>query len=189
MNDELPTALDTEVDYEKSIKRHRLVNKLVGSSIFNEGFDNILIWVIIAIASYELFKQLTNVHIDTMNIGIYSFIIIWLSVNLFFNNLLVKIEGKTIVKNKEDILNTLDVFFPSYNFIINNDEMMRSFQPTGNPIWGRIITVLFKDDLIYLNITTLGKSNSPTWIHGLYNFIKTKRIANYYRSHFNNIKH
>jgi hypothetical protein len=184
MNDESPTALDTEIDYEKSIKKQRLVNKSVGSSIFNEGFDYILVWALIAITSYDLFKQLTNAHSDNTDIGLCSFVIVWLIVNLFFNNILVKIQGKSIEKNKEDILNTFDAFYTSYNFIINNDQMMRSFEPEGSPVWGRRITILFKDDLMYLNITALGKTNSPTWIHGLFNFIKAKRIARYYRKHY-----
>ena len=184
MNDSLPTPFDTELNYEKSIKTQRLVNKPTGSAIFNEGFDYILIWLSIAAAFYGLFKQLTNVHSDGTEIGFYLFIIIWLAVNLFFNNILVKIQGKTIEKNKEDILNTFDAFYTSYDFIINTTDMMRSFEPEGSPVWGRKITILFKDDLMYLNITALGKTNSPTWIHGLFNFIKAKRLARYYRKHY-----
>jgi len=184
MNDTSTPVIDPEVDYEKSIKRQRLVYKPTGSVVFNKIFDYGLSIFFIGIAIDGLFQSIRDHQTNIFSLGISSLVIVWLTSNLYFNNNLVKFQGKSIEKNKEDLLNTLDVFFSSYNFIINNDEMMRSFQPHGNPIWGRIITVLFKDDLIYLNITTLGRSDSPTWIHGLFNFIKAKRIARYYRKHY-----
>ncbi|MHB8208701.1 hypothetical protein [Mucilaginibacter sp.] len=184
MNDTTTPIIDPEVDYEKSIKRQRLAYKPTGSVVFTQIFDYGLYIFFIGIAVDGLFQCIRAHQTNFFSLEISSFVIPWLTSNLFFNNNLVKFQGKSVAKNKEDLLNTLDVFFPSYNFIINNDEMMRSFEPNGNPIWGRIITILFKDDLIYLNITTLGRSDSPTWIHGLFNFIKAKRIVRYYNKYY-----
>jgi uncharacterized membrane protein len=172
------------LDYEKSIKKNRLVYKPEGSLIFSTILDHILLVIIVGVGSVSLYKEITVAPSNLFAIIILSFAITWLISSVFLNNSLIKIRGKNLTDNRKDILTVMDKFFGSYNFIINNEKMMRSFKPSYSPIWGRIITILFDGDVIYLNITTLGKSDSPTMVHGLLNYIKAKRIARYYRLHY-----
>jgi len=172
----------TEIDYQQSIKKQRLEFKKIGS---NTIVNYALCLLIIIITVYSIFQYEIGNQTYSSALGVYLFVIIWLSVNLSLNNALIKIHGKNVAENKTDIIKTLDALYISHNLIINKNRIMTSFEFYA-PVWNREITLLFDENIMYLNITTIGRTHSPTWIHGLYNFIKAKRIARYYKSHFNN---
>lgn len=108
----------------------------------------------------------------------------WLIMTIVLRNSLVKIEGSSVEKNKDDILETLNEYYSDLDFQINNENILRSFKGPYQPIWGRVITVIFDGSAMYLNIIKLGKSDSPTIIHGLFCYLKAKRIAKYYTQHY-----
>ena len=184
MDDTTLASDSPEVDYEKSVKSGWIVYKNSIFAMFGGVMSFLLYTFLIVIASLGLLSELNDHSINIVNIALPLFVIFWLVSNIIFNNVLVKVEGKSREDNKATILSIIDDNFSSFDFIINNEKVMRSFKPVGSPMWGRIITILFEGDTIYLNITTLGRSNSPTMIHGLLNYIKAKRIARYYRLHY-----
>jgi len=173
-----------KVDYEKSIKRQWMVytNGIFGMT--GGVFSFFFYAFFIIIASLGVSNAIIGQPISAPALLIPLFVLIWMITNIIFNNSLVKVKGKDLKNNKKNILEVIDEKFSNYDFVINDDQMMRSFRPFENPIWGTIITILFDGDTMYLNITSLGRSNSTTMIHGLYNFIKAKRIAKYYREHY-----
>jgi len=173
-----------KVDYEKSIKRQWLVYKNGIFGMTGGVFSFFFYTFLIIIASLGLSNSMINHSPTVMGPIVPLFVVVWLITNIIFNNSLVKIKGKDRKTNKTDILEVIDRKFSNYDFIINDDQMMRSFRPVENPLWGTIITILFDGDLMYLNITTLGRSNSTTMIHGLFNYIKAKRIARYYKQYY-----
>jgi len=174
----------SHLDYEKSIKRQRLIYKPEGSLIFEIIPYYIFLIVFVGLGFAILFQQITDPHRNPVTIGVILFALTLLISNAVLKNHLVKFEGKIAGIDRNDIFEMMDKFFSSYDFVVNDERIMRSFKPEGSPIWGRIITILFDGNTMYLNIITLGRSNSPTWIHAPLNYIKAKRIARYYRLHY-----
>jgi hypothetical protein len=173
-----------EINYEKSIKRHRLIYKITFWRVVKVIIDSFLFLVLIGLLSIPIFRIVKGLPTPIGIVGCSALLICWMISNALLNNTFIKIKGKKLDDNKKDILSTLNEFFSNYDFKVNNEKMMRSFTPQGNPIWGRIITILFNENDMYLNITSLGKTNSPTIVHGLINYIKAKRIAGYYKKHY-----
>jgi len=185
MSDTSTTEITPIVDYEKSIKRNRLVYKITPEYIF----DSILSWIVmgfyITIGLIPLLFKLTNGnHAPILVMIIALLYLLWMISNMLLRNTLVKIEGTNVIENKQHLLDTMDAYFSNYDFSVNDNKMMRSYMPTGNPIWGRIITILIDENSMLLNVATLGKGNFPTFAHGLWNFLKAKRIAKYFKSNY-----
>ena len=183
--DNTPNAdFSPEINYEKSLQKHRLIYKTTGWFLFNLIFNYTLYMLVMFVAFQPLLHLITGSAEPIWLIACSILIVSLMVFNVFCNSAFTKIEGKKTEDNKKDILLIMDEFFSNYDFKVNDDKMMRSFMPQGSPIWGRIITILFDGKVMYLNITSLGKTNSPTIVHGLYNFIKAKRIARYYRKNY-----
>jgi len=131
--------------------------------------------------------QLINLEpLPVIWLFILTVLIIWMILNLILGNSLVKIKGTNVTENKRHMITTLDNFYNGLIFQTNNEKLMRSFKPSYKPICGRVVTVIFESSSMYLNITKLGKSDSPTLIHGLLNYLKAKRIAKYFETHYGN---
>lgn len=106
----------------------------------------------------------------------------FMALSIFYRNAFVIIKTGDLIQNKQKIKEALDAFYSDLNYQVNDELIIRSVTPVGSPIWGRIITILFDNDSIYLNITSLGKGNSTSFAHGLLNYLKARKIAAYYNS-------
>lgn len=173
------------VDFDKSVKRKRLAYKVTPRYIF----DGIISWIFI---SFYVFIGLIPL-IDTEPNGdhapiwvmmIAALYLCWILLNIIFRNTLIKIEGANVMENRKNLLETMHVYYPKDTFVINNPNMIRSYRPLGKPFLGKIITIILVNELILINIGTLGKGNYPAFAYGFWNFLKAKRIARYYRKHY-----
>ena len=168
---------------EKSIKNQRLVYKITTWFIIRTLISYI-ITIALIICFLPLFKLFDGPYGYIERFLCSGLLILWMLTSIYLKNKLVRIEGKNLAENKENILSTMDNFFSKYDFKINNEKMMRSSTPTNRSEWGRLITILFDDKIMYLNITTLSLLNWPILTHGPVNFIMAKRIAKYYREYY-----
>ena len=137
------------------------------------------------IDSLAIIAAIKGSHVPIGFLIAFAITLLWMLLCIIFRSALIKIEGKSITSNKKDISDTLNHFF--VDVVLNEDELyvLRSFKPSGGwPIWGRIITVLLKDNIIYLNITSTGKTDTPTYIHGFYDYLRARRIAEFYKSFY-----
>jgi len=178
-----PSYIPPEINYEESLKKHQLIYKMTGWRMIATFVYYLLFCGTLAILTELLFSDFYR---DALFIkAICLLIAIWIIVNIFFNNLLVKISCNNSKPNKNDILETMYEFFPAYNFTVNNKQMMRSVAYVGRRyVMHTVITILFDNDSIYLNVATLGATNLPSFVHGILNYIKAKRIAKYFKSHY-----
>ncbi len=163
------------VDIEKSLKRGRLVFKLTGSYIFTTLLIYLAVLILIAVFAGALLNPKIS-HPPAVTI-ISSLIFLWLIANLVLTNSLVKIEGKDIASNRANMKDYLESFYSDIDLQPGEQRMIRNFKPIGWLNWGRIITVIFDENSMYINITTLGRGNSASPFHGLVNYLKCRRIA------------
>jgi hypothetical protein len=180
MKDSLQMEMVPQVDYERSIKNHRLLYKRT----FGFIFDNILTYIaslfLIGIVALIIPMMINGVK----NPYKLFFVIIccilfdaWMIINLILTNTLVKIDGKDLEINKKNILETLDAFYDNINSSRIDGNIIRNVKLSTSFRWGRIITVLLNEDIVYLNIITLGRYDSMSPFHGLSNYLKCRRIA------------
>ncbi|WP_158989960.1 hypothetical protein [Mucilaginibacter sp. L196] len=186
MDNPVTEDFSPEINYEKSIQKHRLIYKITGGRVFSEAANWLMFSLFIFISLQPLLFGRTP---STGVVILITLFISWMLSNALLNYSLVKIPGTTINENRAAIRLAINKFVTVKDFKVDNDVMMRSFKPTGHPFWGKIVTILFDGTEMYLNITSTGKSENPTMIHGLRNYIKAKRIARYYKSNFIDIKH
>lgn len=175
---------DLKINIEKSVNKRRLCYRFSGGEIFSEVLSYLFAFVFLGILNAIVIKGALNSPISFAWLLLIIIIDTWMILNIILRDSLVRIEGNSIEKNKADILLVLKKYYPKLDFQINDEKILRSFKGAYHPIWGRVVTAIFDGDAIYLNITKLGKSDSPTMIHGLLNYIKAKRIARYYRLHY-----
>ena len=174
------------IDLEKSIKRHRLVYTLSFGFIFIAivTYMMILIWLFLGFS--PVLSLIQNTHPQLWFVILGPVVDIWLLTGIFYRDALIRIPGKNPSINRQRMSETLDAFYEDLEFQIDNDDMMRSYLPTGRPVWGRIITVIFDKNDILLNITKLGKADNPTFMHGLICHLKAKKIATYFKEQYAN---
>ena len=183
MDETLPLDTFPQVNYEKSITRKRLVYKKTSDILFNYlvGYPLACFYIFIGITPL-LFKSTTGSYAPMWLILCSVVFTCWMFANLIMTNALVEFNGKDKIINRKNILTALDAFYDNLEYQIDEENVLRSIKPTGDPIWGRIITVLFSENFVYLNITTLGKTENPTFVHGFFNYIKARRIIRYLKT-------
>lgn len=168
-----------DVDYDKSIRKRRLVYKktigyIILDYIMMRGLIIFMSAMILLVGCQEWWPQ-----------GNYAAVIlacfpaIWVTVSLFYLNTLVEVKGLGIVRNKEDVMNTLEFFYEDVTFDASKENMIRDVKPTG---WwpGRVVTVLLAGDSVYFNKTALAKGSSVSPISGWTDYLKAKEMAAYF---------
>jgi len=101
-------------------------------------------------------------------------------ISLFYINALVAVKGGGIVKNKEDVMNTLKHFYDDLTFDASGENMIRDVKPTGWSGSGRVLTVLLNNEQVYFHKATLMRASviMPVW--GLMDYLKAKEMAAYF---------
>ena len=170
------------VNFEKSIKKQRLIYKMTGSVIFNYvfGYIMMLFYMAFGIIIFWFHGRYAPLWLWL----VFVLYISWMIANLFLRDSLIKIDGRELSVNKQNMVLTLDEFYRNLTFQVDSENELRSVKPSYRPIWGRVITVFFDKNCIYLNISTLGKDDLPTFVHGFTNYLKARRIAKYFRANY-----
>lgn len=149
--------------------------KLAGSYVFNTVLIYLAVLILIAALTGALLNRKIS-HPPGFTV-ISCLTVLWLIANLILTNSLVKIEGKDITSNRAVIKDCLEAFYNDIDLQPGGQRMIRNFKPAGWLNWGRIITVIFDENSMFINITTLGRGNSASPFHGLTNYLKCRRIA------------
>lgn len=178
MTDILPS-----INYEKSIEKQRLVYNKTGSYLLNIVFIYVNAALYILIGTVPLLALIAGSNIPVWLVFCSLIFVTWMLANIAAKDVFIKIEGKGNKENRESILKALNSFYDDLYIQINSEKMIWSLKPTGRPFWGRMITIVFDNNIILLNITKLGKDQSPTFVHSFFNYLEAKKIKNYYVKH------
>lgn len=166
-----------EVNFTKSIAKQRLIYKMTGEVVFSYIISYFLMLFYMTLAIVPILAYFNEPYMPVWPLVCCLFLI-FMILSIVFRNAFVTLD----IKNKQKVKEVLDTFYADLLFQVDEANILRSIKPLGHPIWGRVITVLFSNDAIYLNITTLGKGESPTFIHGLLNYYRARKIARYFNS-------
>lgn len=170
------------INYTKSIQKQRLVydinSKLIVSYIVCYISAVVLLVMLLAIFG-ELFADGANsiLYIPAVLPIIVIILLCWIVVSLILLNSTVKIQGRSKETNKTDIVAILWRRYKLKNLDITDENMIRDIKPYVFIFNGRVITCLFDNKDIYLNITSVQNYNNFSPFSAIYNFCRCKRIA------------
>ena len=180
MNDSLLAETSPSVNYDKSIKRQRLVYKLSFGIIYDYFLTYLGSLMLVGMSTLFIPMMINGLHdVFKLTLIVICCVLfdIWMIANLVLTHALVRIDGKDVESNKKAIHTSLVVFYDNIDASRIDGNIIRNIKLSTSFRWGRIITILLDDDKVYLNVITLGRYDSPSPFHGLYNYIKCKRIA------------
>ena len=172
--------MDSRVDFDKSVVEERLKFRHTLEGIFSRIADYFFA-LILPVSSILAITNKRNFEHDTSVSFFFTFIFvlisIWCLLGLFLMNKLVKIEGNNLEFNRKRIIEILTKEFPKNNFNLSGERIIISRASSGLFSWCKIITILFYNENVYLNITTLGRFDIRSAFHAVTNFRRCKKIA------------
>ncbi len=168
-----------DIDYEKSIKKERLVYK-------RKGFFK---WMFLVQTGYFLLVAVgfgyagINEFVQDSNriLAIFMFLsALFLIASVLCTNVFAKVNGVGLLKNKEDAFVTLKHFYPDLKIQEVEENAFRIVKLSSSFNTGKSIVVIFHNKNVYFNNATLGRASAVTELFGIFNYLKSKKIATYF---------
>jgi hypothetical protein len=165
------------LDLNKSIRKKRLIYRLSPFVIIDLILDN-SIWLILLLAFVlALINKDNYSNTNSIIIAIiFLILILWLLCGLWFKNKLVKISGYDNESNRKLIIQLFNDKFPDLKMDESDKQFIIFDKRVGLFNWGKIITVIFVKETIYINWTTLGRHNFRSPFHAPFNHYKLNQI-------------
>ena len=165
------------LDLNKSIRKQRLKFKFSPIVIIDLLLD-IFIWIILLVVFFLVFVSKDNYsnHNSIIIIIIYYIITIWVLCGFWFKNKLVKISGYDLESNRKKIIQLFNEKFPDLKLDDSDKQVLLFTKSVGLFNWGKTITVIFVNDIIYINWTTLGRHDFKSPLHAPFNYYKLIQI-------------
>ena len=176
----------TQIDYEKSIQKHRLTFKMTTELFMTRLLDNTL-WLIFIISTILLLTNKDNYSTNKSVLFLLAVVVLttWLVIGLVFINKLVVIKGSNMSDNRRKIIQLLNDKFPKLKLDDSGQKIIRYNLKTGAFNWGKRITVIFKDNNMFLNITTLGRYDIKSPFHAVIHYWTLKAIKRQFQNNNN----
>jgi hypothetical protein len=165
--------MEDTINFDKSIKKRRLIYKDRGVIVdYIITYAGSLLFITLGCMLLVSKFSVMPVVILILTVGF----IAWMIANVILFNVLIKVNGKDINTNRNDVIKVLNEYF-NLNIENNDQVIIRNVKLSGFIYWGRVITVLLDDDSVYINIQSLGRGDALSFFHGFTNYLKSKRIA------------
>lgn len=163
----------------KSILRERLIYKVT----FGYIFDYLFLFLAVGFSLFVCYifsKLATNSLSQNISLFLTSIILIiitlWLFTNIYFANVLVKAKGGCVANNKVELHALLNEKFKRLNKTVDLDNLLTYYREPKIAGLSILITCIFNNDDIYLNISSLGRGDGPLPFSGLYNYFRSKKL-------------
>lgn len=165
------------INLSKSMRRNRLFYKRTPGSIVDQVLNYAAIVMLFLCATLPLLVKPTRLYqLPVIHSVLILCFVSYLFLTVYLMNRLVKSKGINLYHNRKNIEEVLSEYFDQLRPEDCGKGVVRYVKHAGFVSWGRIITVLFDGNKVYLNITTLGRGDSVSIFHGLTNYIKCRQI-------------
>lgn len=162
------------VNVEKSIHYKILIPQVSWNNFFNY-FLTCLLGLAFIFVSIAVNLNPKNHYTLFSTLVFYGFALFF-TLNLLLLNNLTKFKGFGEDANRADITAVLEEYFGDA-IPLAIGKISRNIKAPKLLNSGRIITVIFDRENVYINVTSILGRNIISPYHGLYNYIKCKRIA------------
>jgi hypothetical protein len=166
--------MSLKLDVEKSIQRERLIFKKNWDYVM-EFLFGIAVYLIWTICSILLILNPEN-GIGEIGITILVLINILLLISWYLIYNLLKIKVSNPERDRIAFVKILKERFPDLTINDNGVHMLRSRKPNGLFSWGKLLTVIFEGNQIFINLITLGRNETKSPFHSISNYLILKSI-------------
>lgn len=167
------------VNYSRSIAKEKLIYHKKGA--FNYLLMRWFFVLIVLVLTYTLIDFVKKEDSAAIFLGLLD---VFFIVSIYYQNKLVKVKGTGLLRNKEDIMITLRYFYKNASFDASEENIIRDIYRGNSVSAGRDVVVLLDNNIAYFHLTSLGRNNSILPLSGLYDYLKSKKIA----AHFQKIQ-
>lgn len=172
--------MSVRIDKQKSLQKERMRFDSNWETILETAFE-ILAYSTWTIASILLLLNPQNTTTPFATTAVISLNILIL-VSWYFIYTLLKIEIPNPEKNRSLFVGILRKRFPELQINDNQSQLLRSKKSSGLFTWGKSLTVLFDENHIFINVTTLGRFETKSPFHSISNYLKLKRIEREFKA-------
>ena len=164
--------MSLRIQRRKSIQKERLIFKSNWEYILEKAFEIFIYlgWTLTSIAIILNPKIAIKILV----------IISW-----YYIYKLLKIKIPNPEKNRSLFVKILKKRFPDLLINDNGLYMLRSKKRNGLFSWGKLLTVIFDENYIFINLTTLGRNETKSPLHSISNYIKLKSIEKEFNYNIN----
>jgi hypothetical protein len=169
-----------QINKEKSILKRRLVYKHTTELLLNRLFEN-FIWVaLLLVPILILMNKKNNIPIEGLVVLI-SFCL-FLLIGIYFINCLVVIDGVNLEENRTKIIKLIQEKYPELQVDGSGQNIISCRKQAGITTWGKQITVIFDNNQMLINLTTLGRNNIKSPFHALFNNMKMRSLKSKFKN-------
>ncbi|UOE47600.1 hypothetical protein MTO98_24625 [Mucilaginibacter sp. SMC90] len=171
------------IDFQKSVEAGRLVYNRGDSSKMNYLFNCITAFVLMILPFAPNFG--VNQYISSLSspqIFVFAFVFdSWMIANLLLFNSLLVIEGVSLQSRRQDMRKALDE--GSLEILdTNGDHLIRYIQyPYSYSSQKRLITCLYTENKVYLNISSLDRRDEPSLFGVFFNYMRCRQVARVFK--------
>lgn len=152
------------------------------TQVLSTILDN-CVWLILLSTSTLFITNKRNYSLDSsLIILLVCIIMLWTIIGLIRLNKLLKIDGTNAADNRSAVIEILKDEFPTLKIDDSGQRIIRHYIQTGLFSWGKQITVLFHENSIYMNITTIGRHEIKSPFHAIFNHWTLIRIRNKFKN-------
>ncbi|PRZ21682.1 hypothetical protein [Flavobacterium granuli] len=166
--------MSVKIDKKKSVEKERLIFKPNWEYILEKAYETFIYlgWTIATIAVILNPKNAIN-HTATL---IVILINILLLISWYYIYKLLKINISKPERDRKLFVEILKNRFPELIINDNGLHMLRSKKNTGSLSWGKLLTVIFDENYLFINLATLGRYGNKSPFHAISNYLKLKSI-------------
>lgn len=175
----------SQINRHRSIQRSQLIYRYNTEFFFNRCYENLLWIILLALPILPLSNQ--HSHITMIGGSLIVFFWIFIIASFYFMNHLTIIKGSNQTGNRAILLNILESRYPELKINDSGQHIIRCTTPTGTLTWGKRLTIIFDNDRLFINKTTLGRYDIKSPFHSIFNTIAMRQIKkDFISAHRNN---
>ena len=166
--------MSLKIDKEKTIQKERMIFKRNWEYYFVKISEIIIysLWTVSTIAIVLNPKNAINQYAVIALISVN----ILLLVSWYYIYKLVKIEIPNPEINRKLFVEIVSKRFPDLQINDQGSNSLRSIKTVGLLNWGKSLMIIFDQNYVFINLTTLGRFETKSPFHSIVNYLKLKSI-------------
>ena len=166
--------MSLKIDKEKTIQKERMIFKRNWEYYFDK-ISEIIIYSLWTVSTIAIVLNPKNAINQYAAIAIIS-VNILLLVSWYYIYKLVKIEIPNPEINRKLFVEIVSKRFPDLQINDQGSNSLRSIKTVGLLNWGKSLMIIFDQNYVFINLTTLGRFETKSPFHSIVNYLKLKSI-------------
>lgn len=175
--------MNTHIDFEKSIRKSRLIYKGTFMERLKISLRNLFIGILALIVSLAMFIYVYIYFGDNqLAILLATLPVLLILISMILINKLVKVEGTELRRNQSEIVRLLLSRYPGIQRHNCSERMLVITKGPRTSVFDKEILILLEDTHVYLNISMLGGGQWKYVFFSIPNYLRSRAVLrNFYQ--------